>query len=217
MTSLFKNMCQTAGKIHLAYAAMPIYLPFPDTSCVIVVPELTCDQAGLAASVYAGVVGECVSEVKNQTLTCLESLVKELTPESGDATRYTAWSAQLGTVSLAISISLCKADPTTRLFATEYEHWLVNLGTTANGFSQVEVRGFRTGAALGASAKLMATILVVIPQEAGKRPCRRVVACLERAQALASHVGTWVFVVVIDVGKHKNKSLTRSFGTPPPS
>jgi hypothetical protein len=60
----------------------------------------------------------------------------------------------------------------------------------------------------------MATLMVVIPQKAGKKPCRRAVACLEQALALASRRGTWVFVVVIDVGKLKNKSIERSFDTP---
>ncbi len=120
-------------------------------------------------------------------------------------------------MSLAIASSLCKADPTTRLFAKEYERWFVKLANTANGLSQVEVCGFRKGAALGASAELIATILVVIPQRAGRRPCRRVVACLEQAKTLASHVGSWVFVVVIDVGKLSNNSRIRSFGKPPAS
>jgi hypothetical protein len=63
--------------------------------------------------------------------------------------------------------------------------------------------------------------LVVIPQPAGNQPRRRVADCLRQAKmiitALASRIGTWIFVVVIDVGKLKNKSGRRSFGTPPPA
>jgi hypothetical protein len=44
-----------------------------------------------------------------------------------------------------------------------------------------------------------------------------VAECLKHAKAHADRPGSWVFVVVIDVGKLKNKSGHRSFGTPPPS
>ena len=83
-----------------------------------------------------------------------------------------------------------------------------------DGFQQLDIEGFHS---TDGERALVATILVVIPQPAGVGPCRRVALCLKQAKALASQSGTWVFVVVIDVGKLKNKSGHRSFGTPPPS
>jgi hypothetical protein len=202
-----------ASKFHLIYVVMPFDDPKISTSCVLVAAELTCDEVGLDASSYVEVVKVCISNLDTQTVISFGSLVTELTPEHGEA-KFQAWSAQLATFSLDIAKRLCKADPTTSLFGAKYQNWQVQLGPTANGFSQVEVYGFEKGASAGTSAMLMATLMVVIPQKAGKKPCRRAVACLEQALALAARRGTWVFVVVIDVGKLKNKSIERSFDTP---
>ena len=84
-----------------------------------------------------------------------------------------------------------------------------------DGFQQLDIEGVHCTST--SWRRRVATILVVIPQPAGVGPCRRVALCLKQAKALAGRVGTWIFVVVIDVGKLKNNSGRRPFGTPPPA
>ena len=96
-----------------------------------------------------------------------------------------------------------------------FQHCWLKHTPPGDGFQRLDIEGVHSTSTNW--RRLVATILVVIPQPAGVGPCRRVALCLKQAKALASQSGTWVFVVVIDVGKLNNKSAHRSFGTPPPS
>ena len=126
------------------------------------------------------------------------------------------WSRAFDVLAVDIASTMSQAEDLKLLFESAgYQHCFLQYRAPGAGFQQLNIQGVHSTSS--GKRVLVATILVVIPQPAGNQPYRRVADCLKQARALASRSGTWVFVVVIDVGKLKNKSGCRSFGTPPPS
>jgi hypothetical protein len=204
-----------AAALHICNLCVPWGLPEKSTNFVSATAHITCREEGLSAGVYSTVLTRCMANLAPQAVVSLERLVDMLT-RPRDAS-FAAWGKVLDVLANDIANTMHQADELKGLFeAAGFRNCHLKNNPPSVGFQQLEIHGFRATQA-GSGPELVATILVVIPQDAGDRPCRRVADCLKQAKALASRSGTWVFVVVIDVGKLKNKSSHRSFGTPPAS
>ena len=129
---------------------------------------------------------------------------------------FAAWSQAFGVLAVDIASTMSRAAELKSLFERAgYRDCFLKVDPPVAGFQQLDIEG--VDSTRSNERVLVATILVVIPQPAGNKPCRRVADCLGQAKTLARRSGTWIFVVVIDVGKLKNRSNIRSFGTPPAS
>jgi hypothetical protein len=207
---------QQGSPLFVVHVVMPYESPAKTKHFVSAATVLPSDGLTLSATEYSEVVSRCVESLAPQAMVSLGILVRQLIRPR--KTAFDHWSAPFDVVASNIASAMSRAAELKRLFAQAgYRECFLKHKPPGDGFQQFQIAGFTSTGSTGDEPVLVATILVVIPQDAGDHPCRRVADCLKNAKAHAGRPGSWVFVVVIDVGKVRNKSGHRSFGTPPPS
>ena len=208
-----------ASTVYVAEVGLPYAMPKRSKNNVVVANRLTgtCrgpGSADLSARKYIELVSRCIAALTPQAVVSLGILVDLL--GGGRDVTFPMWSRPFEVLAVDIANTMSQDEDVKLLFESAgYQHCFLQDRPPGAGFQQLNIQGAHSTSS--GKRALVATILVVIPQPAGNHPCRRVADCLKQAKALASRSGTWVFVVVIDVGKLGNKSGCRSFGTPPPS
>jgi tetratricopeptide (TPR) repeat protein len=208
-----------ASTVYVAEVGLPYAMPKRSKNNVVVANRLTgtCrgpGSADLSARKYIELVSRCIAALAPQAMVSLGILVDLL--GGGRDVTFPMWSRPFEVLAVDIANTMSQDEDVKLLFESAgYQHCFLQDRPPVAGFQQLNIQGAHSTSS--GKRALVATILVVIPQPAGNHPCRRVADCLKQAKALASRSGTWVFVVVIDVGKLGNKSGCRSFGTPPPS
>ena len=205
-----------ASPMHTINVALPFAMPRESTNFVSAATVLPGggDSADLSPREYSAVMSGCMAALAQSTVLSLRILVG-LLAGNRDA-NFAAWSQAFGVLAVDIANTMSRAAELKSLFERAgYRDCFLKHTPPGEGFQQLDIEGVHS--TRSDERVLVATILVVIPQPAGNQPCRRVADCLSRAKALASRSGTWIFVVVIDVGKLRNNSNVRSFGTPPAS
>jgi hypothetical protein len=200
----------------VVHVVMPYESPAKTKHFVSAATLLPSGGLTLSATEYSEVVSRCMESLAPQAVVSLGILVRQLIRPRKTAFQH--WSAAFDVVASNIAGTMSRAEELKSLFAQAgYRDCFLKHEPPRDGFQQLQIAGFTSTGSTGDEPVLVATILVVIPQDAGDHPCRRVADCLKHAKAHAGRPGSWVFVVVIDVGKVRNKSGHRSFGTPPPT
>jgi tetratricopeptide (TPR) repeat protein len=207
-----------ASTVYVAEVGLPYAMPKRSKNNVVVANRLTgtCrgpGSADLSARKYIELVSRCIAALAPQAMVSLGILVDLL--GGGRDVTFPMWSRPFEVLAVDIANTMSQDEDVLLFESAGYQHCFLQDRPPVAGFQQLNIQGAHSTSS--GKRALVATILVVIPQPAGNHPCRRVADCLKQAKALASRSGTWVFVVVIDVGKLGNKSGCRSFGTPPPS
>ena len=206
---------QQGSPMLVVYAVMPCESPARTKNFVSAATLLPSGGQTLSANEYSEVVSRCLDSLAPQAVVSLGILVRQLIRVRPRKTAFHHWSPAFDVVASDIARTMSRAAELKRLFAQAgYRECFLKHKPPGDGFQQLQIAGFTS---TGDEPVVVASILVVIPQDAGDHPCRRVADCLKHAKAHAGRPGSWVFVVVIDVGKLRNKSAHRWFGTPPPS